>query len=87
MNHLADSEIIEEKADRASFRIHYKKGEDFKHYDFEARRSVAGIIFVLMLLDSQPRFGININGYGSNGNGWWRSNSKNLFALAHISYW
>ena len=39
---LAESEIIEEKAGRASFRIHYRKGEDLKHYDFEAPRSVAG---------------------------------------------
>ena len=42
MNCLAESEITEEKAGRATFRIYYKKGEDFKHYDFDAPRSVAG---------------------------------------------
>lgn len=41
MNCLAESEITEEKAGRATFRIYYKKGEDFKHYDFDAPRSVA----------------------------------------------
>ena len=39
---VAESEIIEEKAGRAMFRIHFRKGEDLKHYDFEAPRSVAG---------------------------------------------
>ena len=42
MSWLAESEITEEKNGRASFRIHYKKGEELKHYDFEAPRSVAG---------------------------------------------
>eukprot|EP00112_Aurelia_sp_Birch-Aquarium-sp1_P000198 Seg1017.1 transcript_id=Seg1017.1/GoldUCD/mRNA.D3Y31 product="Target of rapamycin complex 2 subunit MAPKAP1" protein_id=Seg1017.1/GoldUCD/D3Y31 len=41
VNCLAESEIMEDKAGRTSFRIHYKKGEDLKHYDFEAPRSVA----------------------------------------------
>ena len=39
---LAESEITEEKAGRATFRIHFRKGEDLKHYDFDAPRSVAG---------------------------------------------
>ncbi len=49
MNCLAESEITEEKAGRASFRIHYKKGEDFKHYDFEAPKSVAGKLKVTII--------------------------------------
>eukprot|EP00794_Sanderia_malayensis_P005895 gene5895-6580_t len=38
MNCIADSEIIEEKAGKTSFRIHYKKENDFKHFDFEAQK-------------------------------------------------
>jgi len=52
---VAESEIIEEKADKAIFRIHFRKGEDLKHYDFEAPRSVADEIVqkINNILDSR----------------------------------
>ncbi|XP_065066625.1 target of rapamycin complex 2 subunit MAPKAP1-like [Rhopilema esculentum] len=55
MTWLAESEITEEKNGRASFRIHYKKGEELKHYDFEAPRSVADEIVqkINNILDSR----------------------------------
>ena len=45
---------MEEKAGRTSFRIHYKKGEDLKHYDFEAPGSVAGRLHYLIVTYSYP---------------------------------
>jgi len=45
VDNIADCEISEEKSSgRSSFRIYYKKTDDFKHYDFETDKHIANEI-------------------------------------------
>ena len=60
---VAESEIIEEKADKAIFRIHFRKGEDLKHYDFEAPRSIAGTILLPFSVILMKLFACFVSGF------------------------
>lgn len=46
---IVDCELTEEKNGRATFRMWYKKSDDFKHYDFESSPERARKLLLIFL--------------------------------------